>query len=88
MTLRRGALTVDTTVDDSVTQNACNVGKSRKPNLDMHGICTEKFRLTAVEFYPELAEVGKDVVEGEVSGWYNSLSSPFTKATTHISPIT
>ena len=25
----------------------------------MHGICTEKFRLTAVEFYPELAKVGK-----------------------------
>ena len=35
----RGTLTFVTTVDDSVTQNVCNVGKSRKPNLDMRGIC-------------------------------------------------
>jgi len=59
MTLRRGALTLNITVDDSVTQNACNIGKARKPNIDMCGICTERFRLTAGEFYPELAEVGK-----------------------------
>lgn len=56
MTLRRGALTVNTTMGNSVAQNACNVGKLRKPNLDMHGICTEKFRLTAESFtqnYPK-----------------------------------
>jgi hypothetical protein len=58
MTLRRGALTVNTTMGNSVTQNAYNVGKSRKPNFDMHGIYTEKFRLTAGEFYPELAHLG------------------------------
>jgi hypothetical protein len=39
--LSREALTLNITVDDSVTQNVCNVGKSRKPNLDMRGICTE-----------------------------------------------
>ena len=76
MTLRRGALTVDTTVDDSVTQNACNVGKSREPNLDMHGICTEKFRLTVVEFYPELAKVGKVKVSRTV---FQSLSLSWKK---------
>jgi hypothetical protein len=59
MALCREAHTRGNTVDDAVTQNACNVGKSRKPNLDMRGIYLEKFRFTAGEFYPELAEVGK-----------------------------
>jgi hypothetical protein len=65
MTLRRGALTLDTIVDDSVTQNACNVGKSRTPSIDIRGIFLEGFRLTAGEFYPELAQVGKNVIEEE-----------------------
>ena len=66
MTFRREALTFVIIVDDSVTQNACNGGKSRKPNIDMRGIFTARFRLTAGAFYPKLGKVGKDVIEGEV----------------------
>src|SRR2546426_3346982 len=34
----RGALIFVTTVGDYVIQHVCNVGKSRKPNLDMRSI--------------------------------------------------
>jgi hypothetical protein len=41
------------------------VGKLRKSHLNRHSIYTGKCSLTARAFYPELVEVGKDVIEGE-----------------------
>jgi len=49
----RGALICVITVDDDVIQHARNVSKSRKPNLDLRGIYTENFRVTAEAFSPE-----------------------------------
>src|SRR5262245_51580096 len=46
-------------MDNAVTQHAYNVGKSNKLHLDIHRRYTGKCRLTARDFYPELAEVSK-----------------------------
>ena len=54
------AQTRDNTVDDTVIQNAYNIGKLRRLNLDMRGLYTGTCRLVARAFYPELPEVGKD----------------------------
>ena len=57
--LCREAYTLDNTVDDAVTQNACHGVNRGKPNLDMRSRYMGKCRLTAERFYPELAEAGK-----------------------------
>ena len=45
MTLRGGSLALDITVYDFVTEKACHGRKSRKTNVDKHGMFTEISRI-------------------------------------------
>jgi hypothetical protein len=58
-----------------VTENIGDLGKSRDAIMLKHGILTEIPDIEGRDFYPDLGEVGKDVIEGEGTlGFEDSLS--------------
>jgi hypothetical protein len=73
--LRRKIYGNDSSYKLWVTENIGNLGKSREAIMLRRSIRMQIPHIEGRDFYPDLGEVGKDVIEGEGSlGFEDSLS--------------